>query len=96
MLFLSRRAECAPHTQTHARTPFGGLCSQVGILEGRKQSLVLTCRDLDVRMGEKRENIGDAGLSTESDETIENNLKDFDAKLAACVSAFFAAFFFFF
>ncbi len=71
--------------------PVFGLGLQVGILEGRKQSLMLTCRDLDVRMGEKRENIGDAGLSTESDETIENNLKDFDAKLAACVSFFGAA-----
>ena len=56
------------------------------MLEGRKQSLLLACRDLDVRMGEKRENIGDAGLSTESDETLEKNLNDFDAKLAACVS----------
>lgn len=63
------------------------------MLEGRKQSLLLTCRDLDVRMGEKRENIGDAGLSTESDEALEKNLNDFDAKLAACVSLFVCAMF---
>eukprot|EP00752_Nemacystus_decipiens_P005268 g4778.t1 len=60
------------------------VADEVGMLEGRKQSLLLTCRDLDVRMGEKRENIGDAGLSTESDEALEKNLNDFDAKLAAC------------
>eukprot|EP00903_Cladosiphon_okamuranus_P009090 g8688.t2 len=60
------------------------VADEVGMLEGRKQSLVLACRDLDVRMGEKRENIGDAGLSTESDEALERNLNEFDAKLAAC------------
>ncbi|CAM9113656.1 unnamed protein product [Pylaiella littoralis] len=60
------------------------VAEEVEVLEGRKQSLLLTCRDLDVRMGEKRDNIGDAGLSSESDETIERNLQEFDAKLAAC------------
>lgn len=56
------------------------------MLEGRKQSLLLACRDLDVRMAEKRENIGDGEMSSESDETLSNNLQEFDAKLAAVVS----------
>ncbi|CAN0588957.1 unnamed protein product, partial [Ectocarpus sp. 12 AP-2014] len=35
------------------------VADEVRMLEGRKQSLLLACRDLDVRMAEKRENIGD-------------------------------------
>lgn len=58
------------------------------MLEGRKQSLLLACRDLDVRMAEKRENIGDGEMSSESDETLSKNLQEFDAKLAAVVSCF--------
>ncbi|CAM9968209.1 unnamed protein product, partial [Scytosiphon promiscuus] len=68
------------HTNTNVH-------EQVGMLEGRKQSLLLTCRDLEVRMGEKRENIGDGGdLNAASDENLQKELEEFDAKLAACVS----------
>ncbi|CAM9768887.1 unnamed protein product, partial [Ectocarpus sp. 6 AP-2014] len=59
------------------------VADEVRMLEGRKQSLLLACRDLDVRMAEKRENIGDGEMSSESDETLSKNLQEFDAKLAA-------------
>ncbi|CAN0237896.1 unnamed protein product, partial [Ectocarpus fasciculatus] len=59
------------------------VADEVRMLEGRKQSLLLACRDLDVRMAEKRANIGDGEMSSESDETLSNNLQEFDAKLAA-------------
>ena len=38
-----------------------------------------------MRMAEKKENIGDA-LSTDSDEVLDKNLREFDARLDACVS----------
>lgn len=55
------------------------------MLEAQKQSLELTCRDLDVRMGEKRDNIGDA-WSNDSDEVLEENLREFDEKYQKLVS----------
>lgn len=60
---------------------------KLDMLEAQKQSLQLTCRDLDVRIGEKRENVGDA-MSNESDEVLETNLREFDEKLDRCVSVF--------
>ncbi|CAB1120817.1 unnamed protein product [Ectocarpus sp. CCAP 1310/34] len=58
------------------------VADEVRMLEERKQSLLLACRDLDVRMTEKRDNIGDGEMSSESDETLRKNLQEFDDKLA--------------
>lgn len=55
------------------------------LLEAQKQSLELSCRDLDVRIGEKRDNIGDA-LSEDSNEVLERNLLEFDRKVNLIVS----------
>ena len=50
----------------------------------RKQSLQLTCRDVEVRMSEKRETIGD-GLSTETDDVLQKELNEFDDKIKKIV-----------
>lgn len=61
-------------------------------MEAKKESLERARRDLDVRIGEKRENIGDA-LSNDSDQVLEEKLREFDQnyqKLVSVVSVWYA------
>lgn len=60
--------------------------AKINLLLARKQSLQLTCRDVDVRMSEKRETIGD-GLSTETDDVLQKELDEFDDKIRKIVRA---------
>lgn len=70
---------------------FNSACSllsilpQVDQLEAKKHTLELACRELDVRLAEKRDNIGDA-LSNDSDEVLQKNLREFDINFNNLVS----------